>query len=200
MPSEQLHAESICSSYRDTERALLGWDKQMHGHRRTDLTNCRGELSTTTSKHRVLVVITKGKSSPNYTVVVHLADEHRNSSLLNDTSNPALLSGAESSMNKVRPSDKAVHLQQQWWQQKLKGQLFLSGMHITLFNARVLEEDFMLRNNEVVPILVKSWKYYAQLYAISKTTSRYMQSMCFGCFTGTTTSNCSSISVNLTKL
>lgn len=61
-------------------------DKQMYEHQRTDLAIHRGELSATTSKHRVLVVITKGQSSANYTVVVHLADKRGNNSPYNNTS------------------------------------------------------------------------------------------------------------------
>lgn len=55
------------------------------------------------------MVITKGKSSPNYNVVVHLADEHRNNSPLNDTSNPAWSSGAQSPMNKTNNRIKSIY-------------------------------------------------------------------------------------------
>lgn len=57
----------------------------MYGHWRTDLASHRGELSATTSEHRVLVVIAEWQSSANYAVVVHLADKHENNSLFNKT-------------------------------------------------------------------------------------------------------------------
>lgn len=53
----------------------------MYRHRRTDLASRRGELSASTSKHGAVVVIAKGQRSDNYSVVVHLADEHENSPL-----------------------------------------------------------------------------------------------------------------------
>lgn len=68
----------------------------MHSHRRTDPASRGGELSATTSKHGVLGVIAKGESSANYTVVVHLADKHRN--------NHVFLPGAECLMNEYKQS------------------------------------------------------------------------------------------------
>ena len=75
-----------CYSCGGTEHSSRGRDKQMYGHRRSDLASRRGELSATTSKRGVLVVITKGQSSANYTAVVHLADKRGNNSLFNSTS------------------------------------------------------------------------------------------------------------------
>lgn len=71
----------------------------MNRHRRTDLASLGGELSATTSKHTVLMV-TKGESSANYTVVVHLADKHGNNSLFNNTSRPSLPAGVECLMGR----------------------------------------------------------------------------------------------------
>lgn len=50
---ERFHSQSICYSCRNPVSFSLGQDKQMYEHQRTDLTNCRGELLTTTSKQSV---------------------------------------------------------------------------------------------------------------------------------------------------
>lgn len=96
---------SICYSCRDTERFSFPQPrKQMHSHRRTDPASRGGELSATTSKHGVLGVIAKGESSANYTVVVHLADKHRNNHVFINTFHRPFLPGAECLMNEFKQS------------------------------------------------------------------------------------------------
>lgn len=53
----------------------------MHVHRSSNLANCRGELTATTSKREAFVVIAEGESTSSLLHVIYLVDKRGNNSL-----------------------------------------------------------------------------------------------------------------------